>query len=144
MIYILYGSQSGNCEDIAKLLYDILKNRNEPITYGTLNSILPGIQEISGTMYIICSTFGNGDAPENAAIFWRHIKNRKINNNLFTNITFTVLGLGNSNYDHFCDMGKKLDKRIGELGGQRIKQLVCIDEATGLEEPVELWLKHFM
>ena len=144
MIYILYGSQSGNCENISKLLYDILlKNRNEPIIYGTLNSILPNIQEISGTMYIICSTFGNGDAPENAASFWRYIKNRKINHNLFTNITFMVLGLGNSNYTQFCEMGKKLDKRIGELGGQRIKQLVCVDEAIGLEEPVDLWLKQF-
>lgn len=146
MIYILYGSQSGNCENISKLLYDILGNgnENEPIIYGTLNSILPNIQEISGTMYIICSTFGNGDAPENAAKFWRYIKNKKINNNLFTNISFMVLGLGNSNYAQFCEMGKKLDKRIGELGGQRIQPVVCIDEATGLDEPVELWLKQFV
>jgi flavodoxin len=40
MIYILYGSQSGNCENISKILYDILNDGNEPIIYGTLNSIL--------------------------------------------------------------------------------------------------------
>lgn len=143
MIYILYGSQSGNCEHISKILYNILNKGKEPVIYGTLNSILPEIQEISGTMYIICSTYGNGDAPENAAGFWRHIKNRKTNTKLFTNMTFMVLGLGNSNYSHFCDMGKKLDKRIGELGGQRIKPIVCVDEAIGLEELVELWLSQF-
>lgn len=143
MIYILYGSQSGNCENISKLLYDILNDGNESIIYGTLNSILNEIDNISGTMYVICSTFGNGDAPENASAFWRTIKSRKIKNNLFKNINYSVLGLGNSNYLHFCYMGKKIDKRIEELGGQRIKPLVCIDEVEGLEEDVELWLDQF-
>jgi methionine synthase reductase len=143
MIYILYGSQSGNCENISKILYDILNTKGEPIIYGTLNSILNQIDNINGTMYIICSTFGNGDAPENASAFWRTIKNRKIKNDIFKNINYIVLGLGNSNYSHFCYMGKKIDKRIVELGGQRIKPLVCVDEVEGLEEPVELWLDQF-
>jgi sulfite reductase alpha subunit-like flavoprotein len=143
MIYILYGSQSGNSENISKILYDILDNNDEPIIYGTLNSILNEIDNISGTMYIICSTFGNGDAPENASAFWRTIKSRKIKNDLFKNINYNVLGLGNSNYSHFCYMGKKIDKRIEELGGKRIKPLVCIDEVEGLEEDVELWLDQF-
>jgi sulfite reductase alpha subunit-like flavoprotein len=143
MIYILYGSQSGNCENISKLLYDILNDGNEPIIYGTLNSILNKIDNISGTMYIICSTFGNGDAPENASAFWRTIKSRKIKNDLFKNINYNVLGLGNSNYSQFCYMGKKIDKRIEELGGKRIKPLICVDEVEGLEEPVELWLDQF-
>lgn len=143
MIYILYGSQSGNCENISKLLYDILNDGNEPIIYGTLNSILNQIDNINGTVYIICSTFGNGDAPENASAFWRTIKSRKIKNDLFKNINYNVLGLGNSNYSQFCYMGKKIDKRMEELGGQRIKQLICVDEVEGLEEPIELWLDQF-
>lgn len=36
-------------------------------------------------------------------------------------------------------MGKMIDKRLSELGGHRILDLVCADEATGLEEPVEAW-----
>lgn len=139
----MYGSPSGNCENISKMLYDILNTRDEPIIYGTLNSILNEIDNINGTMYIICSTFGNGDAPENASAFWRTIKSRKIKNDLFKNINYNVLGLCNSNYSHFCYMGKKLDKRMEELGGQRIKPLICVDEVEGLEEPVELWLDQF-
>jgi len=143
MIYILYGSQSGNCEEISRLLYDVLKCQDKPIVYGSLNEILDQIEELNGTMYIICSTFGNGDAPENAASFWRYIKSRKIKPNLFSNINFMVLGLGNTNYSQFCQMGKKLDKRLEELGGKRIKPLVCVDEVEGLEEPVESWLEQF-
>ena len=50
-----------------------------------------------------------------------------------------MLGLGDTNYDKFCHMGKSIDKRIGELGGQRFFDLYCADEATGLEEVVEEW-----
>ena len=48
MTYVLYGSQSGNCESISKILYDILNNESEPIIYGTLNSIVPILENISG------------------------------------------------------------------------------------------------
>jgi sulfite reductase alpha subunit-like flavoprotein len=58
-------------------------------------------------MYIICSTFGNGDAPENASTFWRTIKSRKIKNDLFENINYNVLGLGNRITHNFVIWGKK-------------------------------------
>jgi ribosomal protein L12E/L44/L45/RPP1/RPP2 len=34
-------------------------------------------------------------------------------------------------------MGVQIDKRMGELGGTRLQNLVCADEGTGLEETVE-------
>ena len=52
---------------------------------------------------------------------------------------FAVLGLGDTNYDKFCYMGKTIDKRLEELGGVRCLALACADEATGLEETVEAW-----
>lgn len=50
-----------------------------------------------------------------------------------------MLALGDTNYDKFCYMGKSIDKRCAELGGERIADLVCADEATNLEEQVTLW-----
>lgn len=58
---------------------------------------------------------------------------------MFENVSFSVLGLGDTNYDKFCHMGKCIDKRLGELGGKRLLDLVCADEAVGLEEVVERW-----
>jgi methionine synthase reductase len=54
-------------------------------------------------------------------------------------MSFAVLGLGDTNYDKFCFMGKSIDKRLGELGGERVLPLECADEATNLEEVVERW-----
>jgi sulfite reductase alpha subunit-like flavoprotein len=58
---------------------------------------------------------------------------------MFSGVQFCVLGLGDTNYDKFCHMGKSINKRMGELGGERILDLHCADEATGLEETIEAW-----
>lgn len=58
---------------------------------------------------------------------------------MFKDSRFAVLGLGDTNYDKFCHMGKSIDKRLSELGGQRVLPLRCADEATNLEETVEEW-----
>jgi methionine synthase reductase len=63
---------------------------------------------------------------------------------MFESMKYTVLGLGDTNYDKFCHMGKSIDKRLQELGGQRISPLCCADEATGLEETVEKWKSDIM
>ena len=58
---------------------------------------------------------------------------------MFEGIPYTVLGLGDTNYDKFCFMGKAIDKRLNELGGKRLIEVYCADEATNLEEVVEAW-----
>ena len=59
---------------------------------------------------------------------------------MFEGLSYSVLGLGDTNYDKFCYMGKAIDKRLSELGGQRVLDLACADEGTGsMEETVEEW-----
>jgi len=58
---------------------------------------------------------------------------------MFEGVPYTVLGLGDTNYDKFCFMGKAIDKRLSELGGKRMMDLYCADESTNLEEVVEAW-----
>eukprot|EP00603_Paraphysomonas_imperforata_P009419 CAMPEP_0114430330 /NCGR_PEP_ID=MMETSP0103-20121206/9983_1 /TAXON_ID=37642 ORGANISM="Paraphysomonas imperforata, Strain PA2" /NCGR_SAMPLE_ID=MMETSP0103 /ASSEMBLY_ACC=CAM_ASM_000201 /LENGTH=124 /DNA_ID=CAMNT_0001599769 /DNA_START=198 /DNA_END=572 /DNA_ORIENTATION=- len=97
------------------------------------------LKEQARAVIIVCSTTGNGDAPDNAEKFWRTIKKRALAKDTFEGVNYTVLGLGDTNYDKFCHMGKSLDKRFNELGGKRFLDLHCADEATGLEEVVEEW-----
>lgn len=59
---------------------------------------------------------------------------------MFEGIPYSVLGLGDTNYDKYCYMGKSIDKRLTELGGIRELELYCADEGTGaMEETVEAW-----
>ena len=157
-VYVLYGSQTGNAEDIAKSIYDLLCDNNIAPQLLSLNNTIKADsfafvnaeENINATnkVIVVCSTTGNGDAPENANHFWRKFKNQKLPKNLLSGIEYAVLGLGDTNYDRFCQMGKNLDKRFHDLGASRIIDLHCADEATGQEDVVNSFIekvsKHFI
>jgi len=83
-IFVLYGSQTGNAEEIAKQITELLHDQGYDCKYSCLNktiqddhfSFIPNKEEKSNVI-IVCSTTGNGDAPESADYFWRKVKNRK-------------------------------------------------------------------
>jgi sulfite reductase alpha subunit-like flavoprotein len=92
-------------------------------------------------LIVICSTTGNGDMPDNSVNWWRQLKQRTTHKSTFEGINFIVLALGNSNYSKFCYCGKTIDKRLAELSGKRIMELTCVDDATDMDESVEIWIK---
>ena len=149
-IYVLYGSQTGNAEEISKNIYDILNEKGYACTHSSLNKTIKDDSftfihddEIS-IVIIVCSTTGNGDAPESANFFWRKLKNKKHPKDLLNSIEYSVLGLGDTNYDKFCQMGKNLDKRFNELGAKQIMELYCADEVSNFDETVELFIENII
>ena len=76
-IYVLYGSQTGNSEFIAKDIDCKLQELGIPSLCQTLNSIKKiDIREKALALVVLCSTTGNGDAPENCEQWWRSVKIR--------------------------------------------------------------------
>lgn len=47
---------------------------------------------------------------------------------MLISVPFQVFGLGNKTYEHFNAMGKYVDKRLEELGAQRIFELGLGDD----------------
>lgn len=136
-LYILYGSQTGNAEEIAKDLHSNCVELGLPCHLMTMNSAKEcSLKDVAKCLVVVCSTTGNGDAPENADVFWRSVKLRSAAKDKFAGIHYAVLGLGDTNYDKFCYMGKQLDKRFAELGAARIMDVCCADEGTGNMEEV--------
>ncbi|RVE54796.1 hypothetical protein evm_000563 [Chilo suppressalis] len=56
-----------------------------------------------------------------------------------SNICFAVFALGSSAYPKFCNFGKTVDKILGDLGGERLLDLVCGDEMYGQEQQFRNW-----
>jgi sulfite reductase alpha subunit-like flavoprotein len=170
MIYIYYGSQSGTCEYLSfnlkstleekyklDIVCDSLNNFDFSPEIGSLHMISGGLTEGCGSLrktsiknnenivIIITSTHGNGDSPENAAQFWRHIKNRKLNNEYFKNMKYIILGLGDSNYENYCGFAKKIDKRLLDLNSSKIYDTFYIDSVLNeTEEQFDIWVRKII
>jgi sulfite reductase alpha subunit-like flavoprotein len=94
---------------------------------------------------IITSTHGNGDSPDNASLFWNHIKNRKLKNEYFKNMKYILLGLGDSNYTHYCGFSKKIDKRLLDLNASKLYDNFYIDSVINeTDQQFDLWVKEII
>ena len=58
-------------------------------------------------------------------------------------MNFAVFGLGNKTYEHFNSMGKYVDKRLEELGANRIHKLGLGDDDANLEDDFITWKEDF-
>eukprot|EP00581_Thalassiosira_minuscula_P010294 CAMPEP_0183710752 /NCGR_PEP_ID=MMETSP0737-20130205/6412_1 /TAXON_ID=385413 /ORGANISM="Thalassiosira miniscula, Strain CCMP1093" /LENGTH=299 /DNA_ID=CAMNT_0025939087 /DNA_START=116 /DNA_END=1011 /DNA_ORIENTATION=+ len=174
-VTILYGSATGNAEHIAKDLGKTINESAKGISNAASSSSFSSADVMEMNMFkrkklmeswvqpptteegdikkhaliLVCSTTGNGDAPENAGRFVRFIKKPPPSTLTSTaanpsspleNVAYAVLGLGDTNYDQFCGSAKLVDKKMSDWGAQRAVPLACADEATGLEATVEPWL----
>lgn len=59
---------------------------------------------------------------------WLNGKNPAPASPRLTSVLLQVFGLGNKTYEHFNAMGKYVDKRLEELGAQRIFELGLGDD----------------
>ena len=146
-VLVLYGSQTGNAADIAQALgADIA-----PYALAEVMSMKEWMEAHAGKvealktcqasfLILVVSTTGNGDPPDNAAKFYRRFRMVK-EPNWLPGLKFALLGLGDSNYDQFCHMGKQFLKMITKAGGLPFVDSAFADEAVGLDLIVEPWKK---
>jgi NADPH-ferrihemoprotein reductase len=62
-------------------------------------------------------------------------------NRYFTqqNVSFGVFGLGNRQYEHFCAVGKHIQKAMKELGANPVVRIGTGDDDDDIEEDFEAW-----
>jgi sulfite reductase alpha subunit-like flavoprotein len=78
-LFLLYGSQTGNGESIAKEVSELLSEKsieNKLMTLNAFKSVTAPSNGNQNLLVIICSTTGNGNCPENADAWWRSVKLR--------------------------------------------------------------------
>lgn len=128
-MYILYGTQNGNTEYIAIELCDRLLLKNPQVL--SLNDSLHLFErkDFNEDFIIVTSTTGNGDIPLSAEMWWRFIKNRQLSHDYLTGLNFYLLAIGDSNYNNFCEAGKKICKRLLQLNATKISDMVLIDDS---------------
>ncbi|TAG09632.1 MAG: sulfite reductase subunit alpha [Verrucomicrobia bacterium] len=134
-VTVLFGSQTGTAEGLAKKLAKTLGKGN----------FLPEIQDMGSydrqrlaqerNLLIITSTYGDGEPPDSAIELHRWLMSDQAPK--LNQLQFSVLALGDTSYPDFCKCGVEFDTRLAALGGQRIADRVDVD--VDPDEPFARW-----
>ncbi|HEY5753290.1 MAG TPA: sulfite reductase subunit alpha [Chthoniobacterales bacterium] len=142
-LLILFGSQSGTAESIAKQVGKEASGKGYASRVVDLAKHETVDLQKESDVLVITSTWGEGDMPDNAQPFWERISSAE--HPKLTNVRYSVLALGDKNYgDTFCQAGRLLDKRFEELGAARFRERIdCdVDYSTNLRSWLDgVWEK---
>ncbi|MFP7484010.1 assimilatory sulfite reductase (NADPH) flavoprotein subunit [Priestia filamentosa] len=135
-VTVLYGSQTGNAQGLADQAGKTLEGKGFKVTVSSMSDFKPNSLKKLKNLLVVASTHGEGDPPDNALSFHEFLHGRRAPK--LEDLRFSVLSLGDSSYEQFCQTGKEFDARLEELGGTRLHPRVDCD--LDYDEPAEEWL----
>jgi sulfite reductase (NADPH) flavoprotein alpha-component len=121
-VLVAFASQTGRAETIAWATANALPGLVRVLPLGGLTAA--ELAE-AGTLLVVTSTYGAGEAPDSARAFVKKQMGPGAN---FKGLNFAVLALGDRQYDAtFCGFGKAIDRWLAAGKGRRLFDLVCVD-----------------
>lgn len=134
-VTVLFGSQTGNCQRLAVSLSRKLEEQGFKVTVSAMNSFKPNGLKKTENLLLLVSTHGEGEPPDNARAFHEFLYSKRAPQ--LPGLRFSVLALGDTSYEFFCQTGKDFDQKLEELGAQRLSPRVDCD--LDYDEPVADW-----
>ena len=139
-VTILFGSQTGNAEGLAKKLVKTLKKGNFEPEVHDIGAYDRSRLAQEKNLLVITSTYGDGEPPDNAASL--HSALMAAEGNILEGVQFSVFALGDSNYPAFCQCGKDFDAKLEALGATRVAPRV--DGDADFDAPFATWSESLL
>lgn len=141
-LLVLYGSETGNAQDVAERIVREAKLRHYAPVLMPMESY--DVRALPNERYVVLvtSTTGQGDEPRNMKSFWRFLLRRSLSATSLTKVSYSVFGLGDSGYQKYNVAAKKLFRRLEGLGAIAICGLGLGDDQhpLGYEAALNPWL----
>ncbi|CAG9540209.1 unnamed protein product [Cercopithifilaria johnstoni] len=125
---ILYGSETGNAQDVAETLWNDARYRNIPAEVRSFGDYTVQNLNNEHCVVFVVSTSGQGEMPASIRYNWRILCCKTIPKNLLQNVHLAVLGLGDSTYQKYNFAAKKLYRRLSQLGPSFLMELALADD----------------
>lgn len=140
-ILIAYASQTGSTEELAWQTARSLGSAGVSARVVSLNDLsLEALQQAGRALFLV-STYGEGDAPDNAALFVQRVMSAAPSATPasvpLSSLRFAMLALGDREYQHFCGFGHELDHWLKQQGAQPWGELIEVD--NGDEAALSRW-----
>jgi len=120
-VLILYASQTGTAEDLSLQLSATLERHRFTVTTLPCDALTPfSSLAAHDLVFLLISTTGQGEVPDNAKTFWRNLLRKKIPPGWLGGVNFGVFCLGDSTYPKFCWAGRKVGRRLLQLGANEV------------------------
>ncbi|OXM87350.1 assimilatory sulfite reductase (NADPH) flavoprotein subunit [Paenibacillus rigui] len=137
---VLFGSQTGKSQGLAKKLSKQLEERGLNVTLSSMSDFKTNNLKKVQNLFIVVSTHGEGEPPDNALPFYEFLHSKRAPK--LEGLSFSVLALGDTSYEFFCKTGKDFDQRLEELGAKRLTDRVDCD--VDFDEAAAEWMKNVL
>jgi len=134
-VAILYASQSGTAEGLARKLAKELKTQGHMPAVATLVGYTPAALAAESHALILASTYGDGEAPDGVQPFYEQLCLEHFPR--MEKLRYSVFALGDRHYQNFCKFGIDLDAKLMALGANSI--CTRVDSDVDVEQPFTEW-----
>ena len=132
---VLFGSQSGNAEGLASKIAKTAKSYGLQGNVHDMDGFDFNSLSSKKRVIIVCSTWGEGEQPDNAEELWKFANSGAATRLEGTH--FAVCALGDTSYELFCESGKEWDGLFEKLGATRIVERIDCD--VDYDAPASEW-----
>lgn len=166
-LVIYYGSQTGTAEGFAGVLASEAQRHGFAARVVDLETFEADALQRQGAALFVMATYGEGDPTDNAVGFMEWLGEREEEGTTGvlgqvrgaaapppplpphprprpthltpSQLSFSVFGLGNTQYENFNATGRACNRLLAQLGGRAVYQYGEGDDSGSLEEDFEAW-----
>lgn len=148
---LVFGTQTGTAEKFAKTLKSQLES-----AYGSTTAFhlvdaehydAKKVLHKEKLVVFLVATYGDGEPTDNALDLHDYLIEAAGEADMASppliDVTFAVFALGNRQYEHFCAMGKKVQKCMQEMGATPLLPMGTGDDDDDIDRDFDEWSSAF-
>mgnify|MGYP001461519892 FL=1 len=135
-ILIIFGTETGNAEELSEVAAKMASDHDLIGNVMDMDDVTTDILLKTKKLMVICSTWADGEQPVNAEDLYE--STNELNEGALSELYFSVLALGDTAFDLFCESGKEWDNVLDEKGASRVIDRIDCD--TDYDDDAEDWI----